>query len=120
VGSQPTFALTRYICTCYKENKGPGTRPNPLPNYRNKQVITSVATALASPPANPTNAAVPMASSSFFALSRFIGDEVKGSNKPPLQKPRLLAQPGFPFFKGYRGRGTYQRAYGKDSRTYLL
>jgi hypothetical protein len=52
-----------------------------------------------------------MASSSFFALSRFIGDEVKGSNKPPLLKPRLLAQPGFLFFKSYRRPGDIPNAH---------
>jgi hypothetical protein len=73
---------------------------------------TSAAKALASPPANPTSAAAPMASSSFCALSRFIGDEVKGSNKPPLLKPRLLAQPGFLFFKSYRRPGDIPNAHG--------
>ena len=61
---------------------------------------TSAAKALASPPANPTNAAVPTASSSFFALSRFIGDEVKGSNKPPLHETPSVTAAGVSLFQG--------------------
>lgn len=62
--------------------------------------MSSAAKALATPPANPTNAAVPMASSSFFALSRFIGDEVKGCRKTPASETPTVDAAGVSLFQG--------------------